>query len=205
MGDRATSHGLEKDISRHLVLSDKVCTGKVVAKCSPELPLERNSLAEKNNIPLMTTRITLLAVLAATSMGLAQDAGTVIELKPSANVATPLAYDKTDFTAKAGERIKLVFSNNGGALPQPHNVVLCKPGTGDKVVAAAMSMLTDPNGMAKAYVPESADIIAHTLFAQPGETKSTEVTLPAEVGDYPFFCTFPGHAAIMKGVIKVGN
>lgn len=150
------------------------------------------------------TRLLATAFLIAAGSVFAQDA-TVIELKPSTNIATPLAYDKSDFTAKAGAKIKLVMNNNGGAAPQPHNVVLCKPGTADKVVAAAMGMLTDPNGMAKAYVPESTDIIAHTKFAQPGQTESVEVTLPAEAGDYPFFCTFPGHAAIMKGILKVEN
>jgi len=149
------------------------------------------------------TRILATALLITAGSVFAQDAATIIELKPSTNIATPLAYDKTEFTAKAGAKIKLVMNNNGGAAPQPHNVVLCKPGTMDKVVGAAMGMLTDPNGMAKAYVPESPDIIAFTKFAQPGGTESVEVTLPAEAGDYQFFCTFPGHAAIMKGILKV--
>lgn len=152
----------------------------------------------------MIKRIALAAALTITGIAKAQDAS-VIELKPSSNVATPLAYEKTEFTAKAGSKIKLVFNNSVAAVPQPHNIVLCKPGTGDKVAGAAMAMLTDPNGMAKSYVPESADIIAHTKFAQPGQTESVEVTLPAEVGDYPFFCSFPGHSAIMKGVLKVTN
>ena len=151
------------------------------------------------------TRILVAALLIAAGQTFAQDAATVIEMKPSTNIATPLAYEKTEFTAKAGSMIKLVFNNNGGAAPQPHNIVLCKPGTGDKIAAAALAMLTDPNGMAKSYVPESPDILAHTKFAQPGQTESTEVTLPAETGDYPFFCTFPGHSTIMKGILKVEN
>jgi azurin len=147
--------------------------------------------------------ISLLAAVLVSSVAYAQDGAAVIELKPSTDAAKPLAYDKTEFTAKAGAKIKLVINNSGSAVPQPHNVVLCKPGTEGKVSAASMAMLADPTGMAKAYVPESSDILASTKFAQPNAQESVEVTLPAEPGDYPFFCTFPGHSMIMKGVLKV--
>jgi azurin len=148
------------------------------------------------------TLLSLLCTALAGNLLFAQDA-TVIELLASKNTTTPLAYDKSDFTAKAGSKIKLVMNNTSSPVPQPHNVVLCKPGTGGKVSAAAMSMLTDPNGMAKSYVPESPDILGFTKFAQPGQQESVEITLPSEAGDYPFFCTFPGHSMMMKGVLKV--
>ena len=64
-------------------------------------------------------------------------------------------------------------------------------------------MMTDVTGMAKSYVPTSTDIIAHTAFAQIGQSQSVEFAAPSEPGDYPFFCTFPGHAMLMKGVLKV--
>jgi azurin len=150
----------------------------------------------------MKKALILAASLLSVTVVTAQDAST-IELKPSTDATKPLAYDKSEFTAKAGSKIKLVVNNTGSAVPQPHNVVLCKPDTDGKVSAASMGMMTDPNGMAKAYVPESPDIIASTKFAQPGSQESVEVTLPAEPGDYPFFCTFPGHSLIMKGVLKV--
>jgi azurin len=151
----------------------------------------------------MTHRIALLVIaLAAATTVRAQDA-TALELKPSPNAATPLSYDKAELTCKAGAKVKVTMNNNGGAVPQPHNFVLCKVGTDSKVMAAAMTMLTDPKGMEKSYVPESPDILAHTKFAQPGQAESVEFTAPMDPGDYPFFCTFPGHAALMKGVLKV--
>ena len=152
----------------------------------------------------MTPRIALLlAALAFTPVLNAQDTTVALELKPSTNPATPLAYDKTELTVKAGAKAKLVMNNTGSAVPQPHNIVLCKVGTDSKVMAAAMTMLTDPKGMEKAYVPESPDVIAFTKFAQPGQTAEAEFTAPMDPGDYPFFCTFPGHAVMMKGVLKV--
>jgi azurin len=152
----------------------------------------------------MTHRIALLlAALAFTPALNAQDAAVALELKPSTNPATPLAYDKNELTVKAGAKAKLVMNNTGSALPQPHNIVLCKVGTDSKVMAAAMTMLTDPKGREKAYVPESPDVLAFTKFAEPGQTTEVEFTAPMDPGDYPFFCTFPGHAMMMKGVLKV--
>lgn len=153
----------------------------------------------------MIARIALTSLLLVIGLGRtasAQDA-TTIELKPSANAATPLAYDKTEITAKAGQKVKVTMNNAGGILPQPHNFILMKPGTLDKVGALANAMLTDPKGMEKSYVPESPDIIAHTKLAQPGKAESVEFTVPAEPGDYPYACTFPGHWLLMRGVLKV--
>ena len=149
-----------------------------------------------------TTALAFIA-LAVSPLLRAQEAPVNLELKPSTNVATPLAYEKNDLTCKAGAKVKLIMNNNGGAVPQVHNVVLCKVGTDAKVLGLAMGMLTDPKGMDKAYVPESPDVIAHTKFAQPGQTLSVEFTAPMDPGDYPFFCTFPGHATMMKGILKV--
>ncbi len=142
--------------------------------------------------------------LALSGFAAAQDAAT-IELKPSANPSTPLAYDKADFTVKAGQKVKVTLNNNGGILPQPHNFLLLKPGTLDKVGALANAMLTDPKAMEKGYIPESPDILAHTKLVQPGQTDSVEFTAPAEPGEYPFACTFPGHWLLMRGKITVAK
>ncbi len=151
-----------------------------------------------------------LATLSAFLVLQAQDAGVVeIELKPSTNITAPLSYAKSEFTCKAGAKVKLTMNNNGGVVPQPHNVVLCKVGADAKVLAASMTMLSDPKGKDKSYVPESPDIIAFVPLAEPpagdkpGEIKSVEFTAPMDPGDYPFFCTFPGHATMMKGILKV--
>lgn len=144
----------------------------------------------------------LILALGLAGLAAAQDAAS-IELKPSANPATPLAYDKSDFTLKAGQKVKVTLNNNGGILPQPHNFLLMKPGTLDKVGALANAMLTDPKAMDKGYIPESPDILVHTKLVQPGQTDSVEFTAPAEAGEYPFACTFPGHWLLMRGKITV--
>jgi azurin len=129
----------------------------------------------------------------------AQDAKAIL-LKP--DTANPLAYDTKTFTVKAGEKIKLTLENKG-AVPQPHNLLIVKPGTLMKVGALANAMLTDPQAMTKNYVPDSPDILHHTPLIQPGQSGSLEFTAPAEPGDYPYLCTFPGHWMIMQGTMKV--
>lgn len=148
------------------------------------------------------TVVTLALALGLSAVASAQDV-TAIELKPSANPASPLSYDKTELTCKAGAKVKLTLTNAGGILPQPHNFLLMKVGTLDKVGALANAMLSDPKAMDKSYIPESPDVLASMKLVQPGQTGSVEFTAPAEAGDYPYACTFPGHWLLMRGILKV--
>ncbi len=146
----------------------------------------------------MLRRFTLLLVTSLVVSSLpAQDAAIIeIELKP--HPTNPLGYDKTDLSVKAGSKVKLTLNNTGSIAPQPHNFLLVKPGKLD-------AMLTDPKAMEKDYIPEGAkaDILAHTKLVQPNQTDSVEFTAPAEAGDYPYLCTFPGHWLLMRGVMHV--
>ena len=146
----------------------------------------------------------ITAVLAFASLSSAQDAEVAtLELKPHAT--NPLGYDKTDLTVKAGQKVKLTLNNTGSIAPQPHNFLLIKPGKDQAVGAQANAMMTDPQAMSKSYIPDASkdDIIAHTKLVQPNSTETIEFTAPAEAGDYPYMCTFPGHWLLMKGVMHV--
>ena len=145
------------------------------------------------------TAIALLSIQAPAQEG--EEA--VIELKPHAT--NPLGFDKTDLTVNAGQKVKLTLNNTGSAAPQPHNFLLIKPGTEMAVGAQANSMMTDPQAMAKSYIPDASkdDIIAHTKLVMPNGNETIEFTAPAEAGDYPYMCTFPGHWLLMKGVMHV--
>jgi azurin len=139
------------------------------------------------------------AAASATAPATAASSGEIV-IKPGAD--NPLSYDIKSFTVKAGEKVKVTF-NNQSTLPQPHNLILGKIGSKDRLIAAFTAMVTDPNGMAKGYIPESPDIIVHTKLLMPGQSETLEFTAPAEKGDYPYICSFPGHAIMMNGVMKV--
>jgi azurin len=82
-----------------------------------------------------------------------------------------------------------------------HNVVITKAADMQAVAAEGMGA-----GAAAAYVKAGdARVIAHTSLIGGGET--TSVSFPVskikDGGPYEFFCSFPGHSALMKGTIAV--
>lgn len=128
--------------------------------------------------------------------------GAVAEITIKPDLANPLAYDTKSFTVKSGQKVKFTFNNTHPAVPQPHNWVLGKPGSKDKMLADAMKIMTDPKALEKGYIPESSDILFHTKLLQPNTSETIEFVAPA-AGDYPYVCTFPGHGILMNGVMKV--
>jgi azurin len=146
--------------------------------------------------------VSLTALLGGTSAQETAPAVVVIEIKPHPSI--PLAYDKTELTAKVGSRISLTLNNTESTTQQPHNFVLIKPGKIEAVGALATAMITDPKAMEKNYIPEqSTDILAHSPLVSPGSSVTIEFILPSEPGDYPFLCTFPGHWLQMRGTFHV--
>lgn len=140
------------------------------------------------------------APTAAAPAAPAAEAALEITIKP--DTANPLAYDTKEFSVKAGQKVKLTFNNTHPAVPQPHNLVISKPGSKDALLGLAMQMAAAPDGMAKGFIPSSPDILFNTKLLQPNTSETIEFTAPA-AGDYPYVCTFPGHGAIMNGVMKV--
>lgn len=91
-----------------------------------------------------------------------------------------------------------------GKLPKAsmgHNWVLSKTADETAITAEAIKA-----GAAADYLKaDDARIIAHTKLIGGGESDS--VTFPVSkltAGEaYSFFCSFPGHAALMKGTVTV--
>ena len=109
-----------------------------------------------------------------------------------------LKFDQTLLTVKAGSRVRLVFRNTDDML---HNFVLCAPGKGESVGAAALALGVD--GAAKNYVPDTDDVLFHTALVLPEASDTIYFTAPATPGDYDYVCSFPGHSALMKGILRV--
>ena len=140
----------------------------------------------------LTLLLVAVGLFVFPSMTLAAD--TEVTIKGSDD----LKFDITEIKAKAGSTVKITLTNVGVNAAMIHNVVVLKS-TAD---VNAIGMAAMSAGAAKNYIPESTDIIAHTDLAKPGESKSVEFTAPA-AGDYPYICSFPGHYAIMRGMLKV--
>ena len=116
-----------------------------------------------------------------------------------------MQYDKKELAAAADcTQVELTL-HHAGKLPAQamgHNWVLTK--TADMAgVASDGATASVANDHIK---PGDARVIAHTKIVGGGE--STTITFPTSAlkkGEaYSFFCSFPGHWAIMKGAFKFG-
>lgn len=108
-----------------------------------------------------------------------------------------LKFDFEKFTVKVGQQIQLVFSNPD---VMAHNLLVVKPGTEEEVAKAAMNMGAE--GFAKHFVPESPNIIIATKLLNEDEKQVLKFKFDTP-GVYPYICSFPGHAQIMRGEITV--
>ena len=87
-----------------------------------------------------------------------------------------------------------------GKLPKAamgHNWVLTKTADMQAVANAGVSA-----GLEKEYLPAGDKrIVAHTKVIGGGESTSVKFKTSqlTKGGDYTFFCSFPGHSALMKG------
>lgn len=115
-------------------------------------------------------------------------------------VVGEMKYSVTNFTAKAGQTLKIVFENPDH---MQHNLLILKPGTLEKVGAAADDLAKQPNGVDMQYIPATPDVLFSTPLVDPEQRYELTFTVPSVPGDYPFVCTFPGHWRIMNGVMKV--
>jgi azurin len=141
------------------------------------------------------------AAAPATSAG--APAGGVAEFTLHPGAANPMSFDTASITVKAGQKVKITFSNDSN-VPLQHNFVLGKAGSKDRLIALANTMMVDMGKwLPLGFIPDSPDVIAHTKLLNPKESGTVEFTAPAEPGDCPYLCTFPGHAMIMNGVMKV--
>lgn len=114
-----------------------------------------------------------------------------------------MVFSKTSFEVVSGQKVTLVFKNTGtkGEKSMKHNVVLLKPG--NTIVSFAVKC----NAAAETgYVPvdkESKEqMVGHVKLIGGGQTASLTFTA-GEPGDYPFFCSSPGHFDKMQGKITV--
>jgi azurin len=109
-----------------------------------------------------------------------------------------LAYKPDMLSCPTGADVRLTFHHAGAILSQKHDWVLVKPGTVQAVLSAGKDESEE-----HAYLrPRDPRVIAATALCGKGETVTVDFIAPAP-GDYPFFCSTPGHAEDMHGILHV--
>tara|TARA_B100001245_G_scaffold82665_1_gene59373 strand:+ start:329 stop:790 length:462 start_codon:yes stop_codon:yes gene_type:complete len=150
----------------------------------------------KRKIKMKKTLIILLATMIINCSGGTSDEVTVITL---GSLGNEMKYDTTEFTVKAGSKVKLTMKNNASLEydgEMLHNVViLLDESQASDVLEYAE--LNDGNPVA------SNSILAMTTLADKQEETSVEFVAPKKPGKYLYICTYIAHGATMRGYMIV--
>jgi azurin len=147
--------------------------------------------------PNMKESIITLLLAAFISNASAQDA----KIEITGN--DQMQYNIKAFEVTEGQKVVLSFKHIGQlpSIAMGHNVVILKSGTAVPAFATKCAPAKDTG-----YIPQDEEskkeMVAHTKMLGGGESAEITFTAPA-AGDYPFICSFPGHFAIMQGVMTV--
>ncbi len=120
--------------------------------------------------------------------------------KINVGVKPGMKFDTEEIMAKTGEKIAIVLLNNDptGLM---HNLAVCVPGSRQKVMAATLAI--GPKAIEQNFIPDIPEVLASTPQVAPNRKFVLYMTVPAQPGDYPYICTYPGHAQLMFGNMKV--
>ncbi|MBI5689403.1 MAG: azurin [Verrucomicrobia bacterium] len=145
--------------------------------------------------------IGLLALTTGAALSAADATSRVVKIRTG--VENAMKFDVPTLTAAPGETLKIVLTN-ATTLPKAvmgHNWVLLKAGA-DPVAYATVAASDQAGG----YMPEKLkdQVLAFIPVLGPNETAEVTLQVPAQPGEYPFLCSFPGHCVVgMKGVLVV--
>jgi len=111
-----------------------------------------------------------------------------------------MQFDKTVLEVGSDcSAVKLILKHSGSLTKNVmgHNVVIVASDKFDNVIAS----INMEAGIENGYLAENADVLTKTAMIGGGEITETTLDLSkfSKGVDYTFFCSFPGHYAIMKG------
>ena len=116
-----------------------------------------------------------------------------------------MQYDVKEIIVPKSCKKFTVKLEHTGKLPKAamgHNWVLTKDADFQAMTKAGASA-----GIAKDYVADDVRIVAHTKLLGGGESTAItfDVSKLAAGASYTYFCSFPGHWAMMKGTLKLAK
>lgn len=115
-------------------------------------------------------------------------------------VREQMRYDQQVLAVEAGQPVTLILINEDA---MPHNLVIVAAGATEEIGVAAEKMPPVPDDQGRLYVPHSQKVLWATRLVEAGQQAKLSFTAPAEPGDYPYVCTFPGHWRRMVGTLAV--
>jgi azurin len=113
------------------------------------------------------------------------------------NTMQDMKYDIENITVKENSWVRITLKNEGVDAAMLHNILFVNFGKRKDLAIKATEA-----GSAKEFIPEDENLIAASTLAKPGETVVLEFQAPRK-GNYEFFCSYPGHAMMMRGYFFV--
>ena len=115
-----------------------------------------------------------------------------------------MKYDVAEITLDTSCEQTKISLKHAGKLPinaMGHNVVIVE----EKNLSKITQQINFSLGVEKGYLPESEDIIFISAMVGGGDTTELEINTSKldKTKSYVFFCSFPGHWALMRGKIKI--
>jgi putative membrane-bound dehydrogenase-like protein len=136
---------------------------------------------------------------AAAASGGARPGNTTLAITLSV-VTGEMKFSRTTLTARPGQHVELTFSNTDDLQ---HNLVIFKRGTIAAYEKDLYGSMNDANAQARGFVPDSPNVLIASRLLNARESTVLSFDAPAEPGDYPFVCSFPGHWLMMRGILRV--
>jgi len=142
----------------------------------------------------------LLAIAVASTLFAGVAFGKTCEITVEGSDA--MSYNTKKIATAGCKDVKLTLKHTG-KLPKAamgHNIVITTEADMKKTIDAAMKA-----GPGKDYSPGTAGVIVATKLLGGGESDTvTFATSKFKKGTkYKFFCTFPGHSALMQGDVTL--
>ena len=146
----------------------------------------------------------LLISLAITSPLLLSSQAQAAACDASIEVTEAMAYTVKNIDVPKTCKTFTINLKANGTMPKNvmgHNLVITKEGDKESVNTDGGTA-----GLASNYIKANDKrVVAHTIVIAGGESASTkfDVKKLSAKNKYVFFCSFPGHAGIMKGVVNL--
>ena len=115
-------------------------------------------------------------------------------------ISGQMKFSQTTIAARPGQRVEITLNNTDD---MPHNIVIFRRGTMAEYEKELFGSLNEPNAQLRGFVPDSPSVLVASRLLNAGESTVVTFDAPTERGEYPFVCSFPGHWATMRGVLRI--
>jgi azurin len=160
--------------------------------------LGKKDLTGANPAPANTTATALPDLSAAAMRRDLRDKG--VQTIVVGTIPEQMLFDVKWFVVEAGKPVRVTLTN---ADAMPHNIVIGQPGSVTAIGTAAATLKPPADPDARAYVPDTPQVLQATKLVQRGESDTLNFNAPSTPGEYSFLCSFPGHYVRMYGVMLV--